>query len=259
MGVAAVSVVTLLTEEGAMPRNSGDANPILWHFLMRQCRILIAASPETPVVIRSADLRRVAGPLMDLPRTQRPIVRTRACDCEPATRDSGLFAEDEPGESVEVSSASAHLRALETHKRDRPYHAWIVGAADICVPLMEALWAVGRQYRVVSVSSVHGLTGTTWCVPKHLMPVAKTPWSPFPVSHNNPLREILGACVCSVGGVLPTRGYAAACVWLLARLFKRYRRKSPLSAVGPRNHPAITPCSRCARRVLQPRKIKFKA
>nr|AWP48655.1 US2_2 [Human alphaherpesvirus 2]QBH83357.1 US2_2 [Human alphaherpesvirus 2] len=115
MGVVVVSVVTLLDQRNALPRTSADASPALWSFLLRQCRILASEPLGTPVVVRPANLRRLAEPLMDLPKFTRPIVRTRSCRCPPNTT-TGLFAEDDPLESIEILDAPACFRLLHQER-----------------------------------------------------------------------------------------------------------------------------------------------
>ncbi|NDK73517.1 hypothetical protein GYA89_29745, partial [Rhodococcus qingshengii] len=90
------------------------------------------------MVVRPANLRRLAEPLMDLPKFTRPIVRTRSCRCPPNTT-TGLFAEDDPLESIEILDAPACFRLLHQERPGphRLYHLWVVGAADLCVPFLE--------------------------------------------------------------------------------------------------------------------------
>ncbi|AFR32517.1 virion protein [Leporid alphaherpesvirus 4] len=241
MGVSVVNIMTLLDETEAPPRTSRDANPLMWHFLMRQCRILAGASLDTPVVIRPADLRRVAGPLMDLPRPRRPIVRTRTCDCA-RQRSGGLFSEDAPHESVEVVNAAAHIRDLDESGPGELFAVWVVGGADICAPAMEAMMALGRPFRVVAIAGAHSLTGSSWPISARLLPAVWHSWEPYPAAPTNPLKNTFAACTFVAGTVNAARKPAPS---RLARWLGALTSHTRPQVSAARGQPSVTACPEC--------------
>ncbi|AAP41479.1 virion protein US2 [Macacine alphaherpesvirus 1] len=256
MGVVVVTVMTLLDRHAALPRTSADANPLLWNFLLRQCRILAAEPLGTPVVVRSADLRRVAAPLMDLPRPDRPVARTRACDCVSGAA-SDVFPEDAAWESEEVADAAACFRSLcEPRPRPRLYHLWVVGAADLCVPFLEHLRRARVGARLVTIRVTDAWAeGGSWPLPDGLAVGETVPWTPFPTAHNHPLAALFGGYEYRYGVVRPNDVVAAAprprgCMgWLretVPRLWPGSESAAAEAAKTPTEpHPARRPCVAC--------------
>ncbi|AQS79219.1 virion protein US2 [Ateline alphaherpesvirus 1] len=233
MGVVSITVVTLLDRRGDLPRSSGDASPTLWNFLIRQCRVLASEPLGAPMVLRSADLRRLAGPLMDLPRPQRPVVRTRRRGTCPGAGD--LFAEDGPGESVEWPDAVAGLRALAD---PRLIHLWVVGAADLCAPLLEGLRS-GARLVAIQVGGLWG-EGRGWQLGAHVAPGTST-WTPTPPPTEGPLAEALRGCAYRYA-IIPSAEARAADERRAAAAIRAAGRdgRGPLArllaAVWPRRH-----------------------
>nr|AHM96110.1 virion protein US2 [Papiine alphaherpesvirus 2] len=255
MGVVVVTVMTLLDRHEALPRTSADANPLLWNFLLRQCRILAAEPLGTPVVVRSADLRRVAAPLMDLPRPDRPVVRTRACGCDSAAAADGVFPEDAPWESEEVADAAACFRALcDPRPRPRLYHLWVVGAADLCAPFLEHLrdGRVGARLVAVRVPDAWA-EGGSWLLPEGLALGETVPWTPFPTAHNHPLAALFGTYEYRYGVLRPRDAVASrpgGCVgWLREAASRLWAGPPPTATEAAQKtagvHPARRPCAAC--------------
>ncbi|ARS01773.1 virion protein US2 [Macacine alphaherpesvirus 1] len=254
MGVVVVTVMTLLDRHAALPRTSADANPLLWNFLLRQCRILAAEPLGTPVVLRSADLRRVAAPLMDLPRPDRPVARTRACDCA-AGAASAVFPEDAAWESEEVADAAACFRSLcEPRPRPRLYHMWVVGAADLCVPFLEHLRRARVGARLVTIRVTDAWPeGGSWPLPDGLADGETVPWTPFPAAHNHPLAALFGAYEYRYGVLRPrdaapprARGCGGWLCEAIPRLWAGTQSAAAETAkTQAEPHPARRPCAAC--------------
>ncbi|BBM13234.1 virion protein [pteropodid alphaherpesvirus 2] len=257
MGVVVVNVMTLLDEHNALPRTSADASPALWSFLIRQCRILASEPLGTPVIVRSADLRRMAGPLMDMPKANRPIVRTRTCRCPPNTT-IGLFAEDTPFESTEICNAEACFRLLHG-PRDRPrlYHMWVIGAADLCAPFLESLWRMRVGVRLITIKIPDGWVGASWHLPAHFIPPTSVAWTPFPAPPNHPLESLLQNYEYRYGILSPaaSRTRRKACGRWLRNLVDKWRsmggRPASLSQT-PEFHITQNSCPACRGSVRRP-------
>ncbi|ADO13832.1 virion protein US2 [Saimiriine alphaherpesvirus 1] len=189
MSIVSITVVTLIDRNGALPRRSSDADPALWNFLVRQCRVLASEPLGTPVIVRSANLRRLSVSLMDLPRPQRPVVRTGgAAEGE----DVGVFAEDEDRESVEWSDVPTGLRDLARSSDQRLFHVWIVGAADLCEPLLACL-STGARCVVIEIGGLWG-EGRSWLPPAYARSGASTSWTPLPPPTGSAAESALEGC-----------------------------------------------------------------
>ncbi|AFV26951.1 virion protein US2 [Chimpanzee herpesvirus strain 105640] len=251
MGVVVVSVVTLLDQRNALPRTSADASPALWSFLLRQCRILASEPLGTPVVVRPANLRRLAEPLMDLPKSTRPIVRTRSCRCPPNTT-TGLFAEDDPLESIEVLDAPACFRLLhrEHPGPHRLYHLWVVGAADLCVPFFEYAQKTRLGFRFIAIKTTDAWVGEPWPLPDRFLPERTMSWTPFPAAPNHPLETLLSRYEYQYGVVVPGPGERErSCLRWLRSLVAPHNKPRPASSrQHPASHPTQRPCFACMSR-----------
>ncbi|ATD86335.1 US2 [Human alphaherpesvirus 2] len=248
MGVVVVSVVTLLDQRNALPRTSADASPALWSFLLRQCRILASEPLGTPVVVRPANLRRLAEPLMDLPKFTRPIVRTRSCRCPPNTT-TGLFAEDDPLESIEILDAPACFRLLHQERPGphRLYHLWVVGAADLCVPFFEYAQKTRLGFRFIAMKTTDAWVGEPWPLPDRFLPERTVSWTPFPAAPNHPLENLLSRYEYQYGVVVPGPGdRERSCLRWLRSLVAPHNKPRPASSrPHPATHPTQRPCFTC--------------
>nr|QOJ43323.1 US2 [Human alphaherpesvirus 1] len=247
MGVVVVNVMTLLDQNNALPRTSVDASPALWSFLLRQCRILASEPLGTPVVVRPANLRRLAEPLMDLPKPTRPIVRTRSCRCPPNTT-TGLFAEDSPLESTEVVDAVACFRLLHRDQPSPPrlYHLWVVGAADLCVPFLEYAQNIRLGVRFIAIKTPDAWVGEPWAVPTRFLPVWTVAWTPFPAAPNHPLETLLSRYEYQYGVVLPgTNGRERDCMRWLRSLIALHKPHPATPGPLTTSHPVRRPCCAC--------------
>uniref|UniRef100_A0AAU0K7C1 US2 family protein n=1 Tax=Anatid alphaherpesvirus 2 TaxID=3080522 RepID=A0AAU0K7C1_9ALPH len=185
MGVAIITLVTLLDEKNRLPGRSRDATSSLWTFLIRQCAQFIDDKLGTPVVVRSADLCRFARPLLSIPRNNRPVIRT----AQPAgfgiqgTGQAGLtdsylirLYEDGEGCSTEWRDIlSGYLLLDSGDVGEGPYNLWIIGAADVCRSAIEFIPIPKRMFAV----KVGGLwSGMPWEMPPAIPTILESAWEP---------------------------------------------------------------------------------
>ncbi|SCL76984.1 virion protein US2 [Spheniscid alphaherpesvirus 1] len=186
MGVFMITIATLIDEYGRVPKRTRDASEKLWKFLFEQCRFLIDEPGGIPVVVRSADLRRCAGPFMNLPRAHRPIIRLSS-PIGTGASGSGLagearkedtdFYEDgvESTEWHDVYSGFCYLNSIGNGQTDR-FRLWIIGAADICQQALSSF--PKNMMRRITVKVNGEWPGNPCFLDTNLEPVLISSWKP---------------------------------------------------------------------------------
>ncbi|AID52796.1 virion protein US2 [Falconid herpesvirus 1] len=185
MGVAMLTIVTLLDEQNRLPGRSRDATSTLWDFLIRQIEGFLDDKLGTPVVVRSADLWRFARPLLSLSRPHRPVVRTKppAGSGVKGTGPAGLTDtflvrryEDVEGFSPEWQDVISGYQYLESGiMSGGPFSLWIIGAADLC---KEAIEHIPTPKRMFALQVKGTWSGMPWAIPEAIPVLLESSWSP---------------------------------------------------------------------------------
>ncbi|BAV93117.1 virion protein US2 [Equid alphaherpesvirus 4] len=140
MGVVLITVVMVVDRHKALPDSSIDVDGKLWEFLGRLCFVLASEPLGIPIVVRSADLYKFSSSLLALPKACRPIVRTRGATAIALERNGVIYQEDRIGISIEWLSVLSGYNYLNSSIiTNRPYHLWVLGAADLCRPVFNLI------------------------------------------------------------------------------------------------------------------------
>ncbi|AMB17046.1 tegument protein [Macropodid alphaherpesvirus 1] len=198
MSVVMVTLMTLTDKYDALPRTTADAHPLLWNYLIRQCRVLSQDPLGIPVIVRAANMRKVSAPLMDLPKAYRPIIRTHK-----GFAASDLFPEDQPSESLELADATMCFHFYHNCDAKKLYHMWVIGAADICDPFLSCLQQKAAGVRFITIKMDFIWEGAAWLPPPRMCPKKTVPWVPCPISQDPALEQLLSNCSYEYGVVGP--------------------------------------------------------
>ncbi|AVT50785.1 virion protein US2 [Cervid alphaherpesvirus 2] len=196
-----VTVVTCADRRGAFPRACADAPAPVWRFLAEQCRALAAGRLGTPVLV--VDRALLAAAAAAAAGAARPPPRLAYVDTAPLARAARPAAAAAAAEWVSVVDGYNLLNRGGAGAR--PFHLWVLGAADLFAPVLAH---VAAKTRLVYAQLDCAFAGAAWPLPRRGPAVAGA-WPPYETPALAELRAA-GAFVRMVYEVVEPRGEGGA-------------------------------------------------